>query len=95
MYGVSHPSPTVIERLQQQGGLLTSQIDDWRVMVDCVMIDPSYDGKTFNIAVSDVPEKRSDLVKGTYELPAPKSPTTVAVKIVDMLGEEVLAIERV
>lgn len=88
-------SPTIIERLQQQGGLLTSQIDDWRAMVDCVMIDPSYDGKIFNITVSDVPEKKNDLVKGAYELPAPESPTTVAVKIVDMLGEEVLAIERV
>ena len=75
--------------------MLTSQIDDWRAMVDCVMIDPSYDGKIFNIAVSDVPEKKNDLVKGAYELPAPESPTTVAVKIVDMLGEEVLAIERV
>lgn len=27
---------------------------------------------------------------GRYELPAPAGPTTVAVKIIDMLGEEVL-----
>ena len=30
-------------------------------------------------------------VQGRYELPSPTRPTTVAVKIVDMLGEEVLA----
>ena len=41
------------------------------------------------------PEKKADLVKGTYELPAPKGKTTVAVKIIDMLGEEVLVTESV
>jgi len=30
------------------------------------------------------------LVNGRYELPAPVDETTVAVKIVDMLGEEML-----
>ena len=64
-------------------------------MVDCVMIDPVYDGEVFNIALSDVPEKKSDLVKGTYELPAPRDTTTVAVKIIDMLGEEVLVSREV
>ena len=53
-------------------------------------IDPAYDGHVFNIALSDVPERKDDLVQGTYELPAPKGKTTVAVKIVDMLGEEVV-----
>ena len=83
-------SPTILERLQQQAGIVRPSIDDWRAMVDCVMIDPAYDGEVFNIALSDVPEKKSDLVEGTYELPAPKGSTTVAVKIIDMLGEEVL-----
>jgi len=45
--------------------------------------------------LSDVPEKKSDLVKGTYDLPAPAGKTTVAVKIVDMLGEEVLIAREV
>ncbi len=83
-------SPSVIERLKEQAGILAPQIDDWRAMVDCVMIDPAYDGKVFNIAVSDVPEKKADFVAGHYELPVPKGKTTVAVKITDMLGEEVL-----
>lgn len=60
-------------------------------MVDVVMIDPAYDGKVFDVSVSDVPERKSDLVAGRYELPAPRGETTVAVKIIDMLGEEVLA----
>ena len=83
-------SPTIIERLKQQEGILTPQIDDWRAMVDSVMIDVAYNGEVFNIALSDVPEKKSDLVKGEYELDAPKGETTVAVKVTDMLGEEVL-----
>jgi DNA modification methylase len=83
-------SPTILERLQQQAGLVRPTIDDWRAMVDCVMIDSAYNGEVFSIALSDVPEKKSDLVSGSYALPAPKGKTTVAVKIVDMLGEEVL-----
>ena len=88
-------SPTIIERLSQQAGLLKPKIDDWRAMVDCVMIDTAYDGKVFNVALSDVPEKKTDYVQGSYELPAPDGDTTVAVKIIDMLGEEVLVIKSV
>lgn len=83
-------SPTIIERLQQQAGLLKPRIDDWRSMVDCVLIDPDYDGKVFRIGVSDVPERKTDLVTGRYEIPAGRGEGTVAVKIIDMLGEEVL-----
>lgn len=54
-------------------------------------IDILNDGQVFNVALSDVPERKSDLVSGRYEIPAPAGPTTVAVKITDMLGEEVLA----
>jgi len=83
-------SPSIIERLKQQAGILHPRIDDWQAMVDCVMIDPAYDGKVFNVVLSDVPEKKKDFVRGTYELPSPSGRTTVAVKIIDMLGEEVL-----
>jgi DNA modification methylase len=88
-------SPTIIERLTAQEGVLKPQITDWRSMVDSVMIDTAYDGKVFNIVLSDVPQKKADLVKGRYELPAPKGPTTVAVKVTDMLGEEVLVPKEV
>lgn len=84
-------SPTIIERLDSQDDrLFKAHVTDWRFMVDCVMIDPAYDGQTFNITLTDLPEKKADLVSGTYTLPAPKDKTTVAVKIVDMLGEEVM-----
>ncbi len=82
-------SPTVVERLQAEAGLLKPKIDDWRAMVDCVLIDADYDGKVFRIGLSDVPEKKTDLVSGRYELPAPVG-KMIALKIIDMLGEEVL-----
>lgn len=49
----------------------------------------------FNIALSDIPAKKTDLVAGTDELDAPEDETTMAVKLTDMLGEEVLVVERV
>lgn len=89
-------SPTILERLQEQAGpLLAPKITDWRAMVDSVMIDPAYDGKVFNVAFADVPERKQDLVQGRYELSAPKDKTVVAVKVTDMLGEEVLVQEKV
>ncbi|MFC2015529.1 site-specific DNA-methyltransferase [Chloroflexota bacterium] len=83
-------SPTIVERLEMDTPLFKAQIPDWRAMVDVVLIDTAYDGETFDITLSDVPGRKNDLVSGTYELPAPEGATTVAVKIVDMLGEEVL-----
>lgn len=88
-------SPTILERLEQQAGVLTPHIDDWRSMVDSVMIDTAYDGKVFNVTYSDVPERKNDLVIGEYELDVPKKKTTVAIKITDMLGEEVLETKTV
>jgi DNA modification methylase len=88
-------SPTIISRLAQQTGVVAPRVAGWRAMVDCVMIDPAFDGKVFDIAVADVPARKSDLVEGSYELPAPKGKATVAVKIVDMLGEEVLVMEHI
>lgn len=90
-------SPSIVERLRQQAGVLSPQIDDWRAMVDCVLIDPAYDPArgVFTVALADVPEKKADLVSGRYELPAPAGPTIVAVKLIDMLGEEVLVTHAV
>jgi len=42
-----------------------------------------------------VPERKTDLVSGSYELHGPEGKTVVAVKIIDMLGEEVLVTEEV
>jgi len=83
-------SPSIIERLNMDQTVFKAQITDWRAMVDSVMIDIAYDGQALNVALTDLPERKADLVAGRYELPAPTGPTTVAVKITDMLGEEVL-----
>lgn len=84
-------SPTIIERLKSDENLFSIKIKDFRSMIDTVLIDTDYDGKTFNICSSDVPEKKKDLVKGTYELSAPnKKSFAVVLKIIDMLGEEVI-----
>ncbi len=88
-------SPTIIERLEQHNGLLKPQIDDFRSMIDCLMIDTSFDGTIFDICLSDIPSKKNDLIDATYELPAPGVRTTVAVKIIDMLGEEVLVTKEI
>ena len=88
-------SPTIIKRLDMEQSLFKAKITDWRSQVDCVMIDPNYDGQVFNVALSDVPAKKDDLVDGIYELPALEGKTKVAVKIIDMLGEEVLVVEEV
>jgi hypothetical protein len=83
-------SPSIVERLRQQAGVVQPRIDDWRAMVDCVMVDTAWNGQVFNVELSDIPDGRADLVTGSYELDAPAGSTTVAVKIIDMLGEEVL-----
>ena len=83
-------SPTIIERLNIDSGLLRVKIPDFRCMIDTVLIDTNYDGKTFHITCSDVPEKKDDLVKGKYEIEPPNQKAKVAIKIIDMLGEEVL-----
>ncbi len=88
-------SPTILERLEVDLPLFRARITDWRSQVDTVLIDTAYDGQVFNVALSDVPESKDDLVAGAYTLPAPTGETLVAVKIVDMLGEEVVVTKRV
>jgi hypothetical protein len=61
-------------------------------MVDSVMIDTAYNGEVFNVVLADVPGRKTDLVAGVCELGAPDGETTVAVKITEVLGEEVLKV---
>ncbi|MDI6734906.1 MAG: site-specific DNA-methyltransferase [bacterium] len=87
-------SPTIIERLNIDNKLFKVKIPDFRSMIDCVLIDTNYNDSTFHIIFSDVPERKNDLVSGKYEIEVPKDKTKVAVKIIDMLGEEVLFAEE-
>ena len=87
-------SPSIVERLSAQEGVLTPQITDWRAMVDSVFIDAAYDGDVFTVAQADIPERRQDLVAGTYRVDRMQgADRPIAVRITDMLGEEVLVIE--
>ncbi|MCL0038359.1 site-specific DNA-methyltransferase [Thermodesulfovibrionales bacterium] len=88
-------SPTIIERLNIDNTLFKVKIPDFKSMIDCVLIDTNYDGKTFHIVYSDVPEKKNDLIAGKYEVEIPVTKTKVAVKIIDMLGEEVLFMKEI
>jgi DNA modification methylase len=81
-------SPTILQRLNLEQGLFRAEVADWRAVVDCVLIDAHHDGQLLNITLSDVPDRKQDLVQGRYDLPAPPPGSTVAVKIIDMLGEE-------
>lgn len=88
-------SPTILKRLDMDLPLFKAKITDWRSQVDCVVIDTAYNGEVFNVTLSDVPEKKNDLIDGAYTLLAAADATTVAVKIIDMLGEEVLIVVKV
>lgn len=83
-------SPTIIERLNIDNTLFKVKIPDFRCMIDTVLIDNNYDGKTFHIVYSDVPERKNDLIQGKYEIEIPSKKARVAIKIIDMLGEEVV-----
>lgn len=84
-------SPTIMQRLNMEEGLFRAHIDDWRAVVDCIMIDTDYNGDVFKVALSDIPAKKTELVSGHYQLPVPdKQDAVVAVKIIDMLGEEII-----
>lgn len=84
-------SPTILKRLfnDKDKGLFNNEIKDFRAMIDCVLIDNDYDGKIFNIVYSNVPKKKKDLIKGEYKIEVKGK---VAIKIIDMLGEEYLEI---
>jgi DNA modification methylase len=89
---VDYFSPTILQRLNLDRTIFDEYISDFRSQVDVVLIDFDYNGESFNICLSDVPKKKTDLVVGEYEFDLPNPNGKIAVKIVDMLGEEVLTI---
>ena len=81
-------SPSIIQRLNMEQGVFRATIDDWRAVVDCIMVDTNYNGDIFNVALTDIPERKQDYVEGKYEVDAPPKGTTIAIKVIDMLDEE-------
>jgi DNA modification methylase len=88
-------SPTIIQRLNIDNKIFKVKIPDFRSLIDCVLIDTNYDGNTFHIVYSDIPEKKNDLIKGNYELDIPNNKTQIAIKIIDMLGDEIINVFEV
>jgi site-specific DNA-methyltransferase (adenine-specific)/adenine-specific DNA-methyltransferase len=65
-----------------------AKVEDFRQIIDSVAIDVDYTGDLFNAEIMDLPTKR-ELIKADYSWEyTKKGKYTVAVKIVDVLGEE-------
>ena len=90
---VDYISPTIQARLESDRTIFDERIDDFRAQIDCVLIDTDYNGEHFRIVESDLPEKKADFIKAEYEFTLPRAGAKVAVKIVDMLGEEVVTVQ--
>ena len=70
--------------LLQKLSLQKENVDEWRQLVDSIMVDYNYDGNILNPQIIDIPEK-NDLVKGEYKIPSEHG--VVRVKITDLLSE--------
>ena len=70
--------------LMQKLSLQKEYVEDWRQLVDSIMIDWNYDGVVMQPTVTDVPGK-NEIVKGIYDIP--EGSGTIKVKITDLLSE--------
>ena len=70
--------------LMQKLSLQKEYVEDWRQLVDSIMIDWNYDGAVMQPAITDVPGK-NEMVTGIYDIP--KDAGTIKVKITDLLSE--------
>ena len=70
--------------LLQKLSIQKENVEDWRQLVDSIMVDYNYDGTTLNPQIIDIPDK-NDLVKGKYNIPANHG--KIKVKITDLLSE--------
>lgn len=70
--------------LMQKLSLQKEFVEDWRQLVESVMIDWNYDGVVMQPTVTDVPGKK-EMVKGIYDIP--EDAGTIKIKITDLLSE--------
>lgn len=70
--------------LMQKLSLQKEYVEDWRQLVDSVMVDWNYDGVVMQPTVTDVPGK-NEMVTGVYDIP--EGCGTIKVKITDLLSE--------
>lgn len=81
-------SAKITELLASQRWRIPADEYDWRAIVESVTIDPAYNGQVLHGVVVDAPGKKQEQVGGHYSVSVPASPTTVAIRLVDLLGEE-------
>lgn len=70
--------------LLQKMSLMKEYIEDWKVLVESVMIDWNYDGVVMQPSIIDIPEK-NELVSGVYSIP--EDAGKIKIKITDVLSE--------
>jgi len=70
--------------LLQKLSILKEEVEEWRELVDSIMIDWNYDGEVLRPEVIDVP-KKDNFVKGEYDVP--KKSSKIRIKITDILSE--------
>lgn len=70
--------------LMQKLSLQKEYVEDWRQLVESIMIDWNYDGVVMQPTVTDVPGK-NEIVSGIYDIP--EDAGTIRVKITDLLSE--------
>lgn len=73
--------------LLQKLSLQQENVEDWRELVESIMIDWNYDGAVLEPKEVDIPGK-NELVKGRYKIP--DNAGTIAVKITDLLSESLI-----
>jgi site-specific DNA-methyltransferase (adenine-specific)/adenine-specific DNA-methyltransferase len=74
--------------LMQKLSMQRENVDEWRQLVESVMIDFNYDGAVLQPTVIDTPEKNA-LVSGVYDIP--ENAGKIKVKITDLLSESLEA----
>ena len=70
--------------LMQKLSLRKEQVEDWKQLVESVMIDWNYDGVVLQPSVMDIPGKK-EVVRGVYDIP--EDAGTIKIKITDLLSE--------
>lgn len=70
--------------LMQKLSLQKEYVEDWRQLVESIMIDWNYDGVVMQPSVTNIPDKK-DLVAGIYDIP--EYAGNIKIKITDLLSE--------
>jgi len=70
--------------LMQKLSLQKEQVENYKQLVESVMIDWDYDGQVLKPTVVDIPDK-NEFVKGVYTVPSQHG--KIKVKITDLLSE--------